>query len=378
MPSLEKYKRMLEAKTIGEAHKLQSDMVMEATWDTDINTRTCYLYDYWHDDHKTQLKDLDSPNDPKKIAISLKWRKSSNQTMDKDTTDHHIQMKPSQGMNVEYYPEFFGDKYDSIFPVGLFVDIPDERGVFNRWLVVSVANYYVSQFPTFSVLPCDYIFDWIYKGKKYKMAGCLRSQNSYNSGIWTDYRLTVIEDQQKFILPLNTLTEKLYYNQRMIIDNKVDVRTGAEPRAWKISKINRINSNGTVLVTLAQDMWDEHADYIEYDGDTIVGMWADYYSKDGTTPQDEDLTNVHAVVSYSGNGAIKVGGGYKKLTVIFYNKEIPIDLMLGNWTFTIDEDGDHIKVKFTGSEDYMGKSLVVSYETYKGITGSAELAIRGI
>lgn len=178
MPSFDLYNRMLSAKTIGEAHKLDSDMVMEATWDTDINARICYLYDYYHDDHKTQLKNLDSPNDAKKIAISLKWRKSSNQTMDKDTVTHHIQMKPSQEMNVGYYPEFFGDKYDAIFPVGLYLDLPDERGIFNRWLVVGVANYYVSQFPTFEVLPCDYIFDWIYKGKKYRMAGCLRSQNS--------------------------------------------------------------------------------------------------------------------------------------------------------------------------------------------------------
>lgn len=178
MPSFELYKKLHTATSIGEAHKQESDMVMEATWDTDINTRVCYLYDYWHDDHKTQLTNLDSVNDPKKVAISLKWRRSSTQTMDKDTVDHHIQMKPSQKMNVDYYPAFFGDRYNSTFPVGLFVDIPNEKGIYNRWLVVAVANYHVSQFPTFSVLPCDYVFNWIYKGKKNKMAGCLRSQNS--------------------------------------------------------------------------------------------------------------------------------------------------------------------------------------------------------
>lgn len=178
MPSFDLYKRLHTATSIGEAHKQESDMVMEATWDTDINTRICYLYDYWHDDHKTQLTNLDSANDPKKVAISLKWRKSTSQTMDKDVVDHHIQMKPSQDMNVDYYPSFFENRYQATWPVGLYCDIPDEKGIYNRWLIVATANYYVSQFPTFSVLPCDKVFNWIYKGKKQKMAGCLRSQNS--------------------------------------------------------------------------------------------------------------------------------------------------------------------------------------------------------
>lgn len=178
MPSFDSYKKLLSAKTLGEVHKRESDMIMEATWDTDINTRVCYLYDYWHDDHKTQLTNLDSANDPNKIAISLKWRRSSAQTLDKDVVDHHIQMKPSQEMNVDYYPTFFEERYNATWPVGLFCDIPNEKGIYNRWLIVAVANYHVSQFPTFSVLPCDYIFNWIYKGKKHKMAGCLRSQNS--------------------------------------------------------------------------------------------------------------------------------------------------------------------------------------------------------
>ena len=396
MPSLELYKKVLTAGSIGKAHKQESDMIMEATWDTDINTRICYLYDYWHDDHRTQLKDLKSNEDPKKTAVSLKWRKSSSQTMDKDLVTHHIQMKPSQEMNVDYYPSFFEERYQSIFPVGLYVDIPDEKGIFNRWLVVATANYYVSQFPTFEVLPCDKVFDWVYKGKKYKMAGCLRSQNSYNSGIWTDYKLTSVEDQQKFIVPLNEYSEKLYYNQRMIIDNKVDIMHGAEPRAWKISKVNRINSNGTVLVTLAQDKYDEHTDYVEYahknDPNTIIGMWADYYTEGGLSPT-EDVMNedIHSIISYSGKDIIYVGGNPKKFTVNFYDGETLIDFKLGQWRFKLDDEdagslvtvdntgleNNQVKVKFIGDESYMGKTLKVMYISTTGIESSVDITIGG-
>ena len=211
MPSLDLYKKLHTAISIGNAHKMEADMIMEATWDTDINTRVCYLYDYWHDDHRSQLTNLDPVNDPKKVAISLKWRRSSTQTFEKDDVTHHIQMKPSQEMNVPYYPQFFGERYNAVWPIGLFVDIPDEKGIYNRWLIVAVANYHVSQFPTFEVLPCDYVFTWIYQGIKQRMPGCLRSQNSYNSGIWRDRSTTVVEDVQKFIVPLNSVSEKIYY-----------------------------------------------------------------------------------------------------------------------------------------------------------------------
>ena len=46
MPSLDIYKELLGAKTIGAANKNNSDAMMEATWFSDINTKTCYLYEW--------------------------------------------------------------------------------------------------------------------------------------------------------------------------------------------------------------------------------------------------------------------------------------------------------------------------------------------
>ncbi len=398
MPAFDLYKNLNNATSIGQAHKMESDMIMEATWDGDINTRVCYLYDYYHDDYKSQLTNLDPVNDPKKVAISLKWRRSSAQTMDKDTVSHHIQMKPSQEMNVDYYPKFFGERYNATFPVGLYVDIPDDKGIYNRWLVVALANYHVSQFPTFEVLPCDKVLNWVYKETKVKMAGCLRSQNSYNSGIWQDNKIETVEDQQKFIVPLNKDSEMVFYNQRMIIDNKVDVLRGAEPRTWKVSKVNRLNSNGLLLTTLAQQQFNAHTDYIEYedenDPSTIVGMWADYYSTDGTTPSEQESVpdNIHAVIQYVGKPNIKVGGSFKKFTVVFYDGETVIDHKLGQWSFSIDGvdasslvqtdatdvEQNQIKVKFIGSEDYMGKTLEVKYSSTTGIVSSVNILITGL
>ncbi len=173
---------------------------------------------------------------------------------------------------VPYYRECFIDRYDADFPVGLFVSIPDSKKKYNRWLVVDRANVNDPQFPTYEILRCDYVFQWIHKGGKYQMPGVLRSQNSYNSGIWRDYMITSVEDQQKFCVSLNRDTEHLFYNIRMLIDNRVET----EPRSFQITKVNRIAPNGVARITLAQDNFDRHSDYVERDDDgRIMGMTSD-------------------------------------------------------------------------------------------------------
>ena len=46
-------------------------------------------------------------------------------------------------------------------------------------------------------------------------------------------------------------------------------------------------------------------------------------------------------------------------------------------TDTTDVDNNQIKVRFTGSEDYMGKTLKVTYSSTTGIISSVDLLITG-
>ena len=149
------------------------------------------------------------------------------------------------------------------------------------------------------------------------------------SGIWTDSTTTIPEDQQKFAVPLNRDTEKLYYNQRIIIDNKVLT----EPRCWQVSKINRISPNGIVRITLAQNQFDQEKDYIEYDDDgNIIGRWADYFTSP-IEPSDYPKPDTsEGIIEYlGGTPNMKVGGGYKKYSIIFKDGKFRI----GSWKYFI-------------------------------------------
>lgn len=64
------------------------------------------------------------------------------------------------------------------------MDIPDDKGRFNRWLVIAPANINDVQFPTWELLRCDYCFQYvIFENNRRvckEVAGVRRSQNSYN------------------------------------------------------------------------------------------------------------------------------------------------------------------------------------------------------
>ena len=72
-------------------------------------------------------------------------------------------------------------------------------------------------------------------------------------------------DVLKFYLPMNDITSNLTYNQRLIVDTKVDINKGAIPRVWYISKVSRTQPHGIGIYTGAQYVWDPNRDYIEYE-----------------------------------------------------------------------------------------------------------------
>lgn len=55
MSSFSKMKKLYEnSPTIGQQLKEDSDMIMQLTFDNDVNTRQCYIYDCFHDDNSDQ------------------------------------------------------------------------------------------------------------------------------------------------------------------------------------------------------------------------------------------------------------------------------------------------------------------------------------
>lgn len=183
MPSFDLYKKLNGGfRTDGEVRKFQSDMIMESTWNEDIESKIAYFYDHNLDDQPLEYKNLKSSKSKTKIPIDIKFIVNSHNSDSKDQVSYKIQFKPSFNWELfkklSFYKDRFVEKYDAEFPIGLWCDIPNEKGIYRKWLVTSEADWLDNQFPTWYVLPCDHLFQWVKDDIKYQMVGVSRSQNS--------------------------------------------------------------------------------------------------------------------------------------------------------------------------------------------------------
>jgi len=190
MPSLDTSRRMSViknngARTVGQIIKEQSDFLMEQTWDNDPQSKICYIYDYFHDNQPSLNKGMTYERTTK-FKIDAKFIITKYQSISSDQVEYHLMFRPSQPVDFNddddlyYYETQYAFKYRSEFPVGLYVDIPDDKGLYRKWLIVG--KEYANQFVKYSILPCDYRLCWIENREnvriKRQMWSCLRDQKS--------------------------------------------------------------------------------------------------------------------------------------------------------------------------------------------------------
>lgn len=397
MPSLDLYKKVLgNPRSNGDVHIIESNNVMEATWDNDTAAKIAYFYTQDRDE-EFGLRNKLHPEKTHKIPIPVKFFEMEYNSLSKDEVAYHIMFKPSFEYEkiVPYYDEEFAEPLGAIFPIGLYCDLPDSKGRYNRWLVVGQYRHYGNQFPSYLVLPTDHLLQWVHQGKKYESWCVLRSQSSYNSGIWLDFKIASPENQKITWLPFNDITSTLFYDQRVAI-----TEPRQEPICWLLSKVEDTNVRGISRYTCKQDRWNGKTDYIEKDDEgKIIGIWCNYFINDDVEPvsvDDVPSTNIYSLISYSGmKPDIRTGGSYKKFTVTFYNDETIIPYRNGTWTFTIDGVSvsnkittldstgstdvaiNQIKAKLEADNSLIGKVLVVGFISADGIVSETEINIVG-
>lgn len=405
MPSLQTARRVANAKnngakTIGQIYKEQSDEMMEWTWYNDEQSKLCYIYDWKHDDSPNMNIGMTYENTTK-TPIDAKILVSKYGSIDKDSPTLQCQFKPSQKEYFTkddelFYMEEYRQKYhlDDIF-VGMYLDVPDKKKVYHRHLICM--KDVEQNFQKYFLLPCDYFLQWIQTkaDKRYKrsMWCVLKSQSSYNSGIWVDNVTASQQNQELLFIPTNEISDTIYYvsednnnNQRLIVDIPNYSIENWTPNTWVVSKVERVNVRGRTKLTLYQKPFNSNTDYIEKDENGIItGLWANYFG--GTAPTDPDTpttppSSITARISAS-TSTIKVGGSYKNLTVNLFNdsnEDITTEYAGATFTWTCSINNEdwtdkviwragteynQKKVKFPNDTSVIGKILSVKCEVIK-------------
>lgn len=390
MPSLSTARRVANAKnngakTIGQIYKEQSDWAMEQTWDNDEQSKLCYIYDWKHDDSPNMNIGMTYENTTK-TPIDAKILVSKYGSIDKDSPTLQCQFKPSQKeyfteADELFYMEEYRQKYhlDDIF-VGMYLDVPDKKKVYHRHLICM--KDVEQNFQKYFLLPCDYLLQWIQTkaDKRYKrsMWCVLKSQSSYNSGIWVDNVTASQQNQELLFIPTNEISDTIYYvsednnnNQRLIVDIPNYSIENWTPNTWVVSKVERVNVRGRTKLTLYQKPFNSNTDYIEKDENGIItGLWANYF--DGTAPTDPDTpitptSSITARISAS-TSIIKVGGSYKNLKVNLFNdsnEDITTEYADATftWVCSIDDEDWTDKVTWRAGTEYNQKKVKFPNDT---------------
>ena len=142
------------------------------------------------------------------------------------------------------------------------------------------------------------------------------------------YYSTSTESQFKAIVPLNPITEDIYYveednkNMRIIISAPVE-----KPNVFQVSKVETAPLFGLKRLTFAQDKFDPYTDGrddVEIAKGDIFAMYADLFDNEvpTDTPFHTDteikMDTIHCDLSCNAN-KIKIGGSYKLITAKFFN-----------------------------------------------------------
>lgn len=370
--------------TLGEKLKSEADQLMELTWDNDLAAKTCYIYDHFHDDFFTDehgitrsLAEGMTYENTNKTKIDAKFIIKSYQSMDKDQVEYYLMFRPSQpvrfdeGDDLYYYETDFRKRYSATFPIGLWVDLPDDRGVYHKWLICR--NEPANQFPKYLILPANYELMWVEKNNekriKRRMWCVLRQQMSYTSGVYVDRVFGHTDNQNKLILPMNSITEKFWYtdddskNMRVIVSALIE-----NPTVWKITKCESSSPLGLQKLTLYTNFFNEHTDYVNLE---TGEMYANYFDSeiaptDPSTPFTPS-SSITARISAS-TSTIKVGGSYKNLTVNLFNdsnKDITTEYADATftWTCSIDDEDWTDKVTWRVGTEYNQKKVKFPNDT---------------
>ena len=389
MPSLQTARRVANAKnngakTIGQIYKEESDFLMEQTFENDIATKTCYIYDHFHDDFfidehgiTRSLAEGMTYENTNKTKIDAKFIIKSYQSMDKDQVEYYLMFRPSQsvrfneGDDLYYYEIDFRKRYGATFPIGLFVDVPDDRGIYHKWIICR--DEPANQFPKYLILPVNYELTWIEKNNdkriKRRMWCCLRQQSSYTIGTYTDRYFTHTDNQDKIWLPMNSITEKFWYTSEDSKNMRVVVSALTEhPTVWTVTKVENSMPFGIQKLTIYTAFWNEHTDYVNLE---TGEMYANYFDSE-IAPTDPSIpttppSSITARISAS-TSTIKVGGSYKNLTVNLYNdsnEDITTEYSDAtiSWTCSIDDEDWTDKVTWRAGTEFNQKKLKFPSDT---------------
>lgn len=351
----EAYKNRMtyRGKNMSEMLRMQSNMVVEQTWDRDPNYRQVYVVKV-----NSGLPEVTAEHE----LIDVKFNVKTYANITSDEPSYLLQFRHG------------AEKQNSDIDIGSYVYMEDEDGEWKWWLICHLDER--PAFRQYQILECNWVFKWINEGKIYESLGVQRVQQSYNSGSWSGDRFDFVDNITSAWLPTNHETLGITYNHRfMISDPDREI-----PLVWSVSKIEDTQPIGLIKLKFTQETYSPTLDNKEL-------MLCNFYNSE-ITPEVSDVNeSIIGTASITYNGTkptVKVGGSYKIFTPNFSDESITVSKWVvsdengdisGNTNYILERDGDLLKLKVILNYNLIGKVLMVQLFGSDGSTATLSVEV---
>ena len=272
----------------GESRRRSAQKIMDASWMRDAATKPVYVK--WVD-HGLPIIDDDDE------VLYAKYNAKSYHNITGDEVAYLLQFRLEDIKN------------NPNIKVGSYVQIVNEMNEPEWWLIWHLDDR--MQFRQYSIVKCTHVYRWLSlkDGRRviHECLGCPRNQSSYNSGVWLDNTMQVVENQHILVMPTNDDSKTITYDTKFLISEPGRY----PPLAWKISKVAPSLNGDITKFTMTQEMFDPARDNAEL----MIGNYYDSIVSPEPVELEEIPTISDLEITYSGRPAVRAGGGFKKFTL---------------------------------------------------------------
>lgn len=338
---------------MSEMLRMQSNMVIEQTWDRDPNFRRVYVVKV--------SRGLPTVTDKHEL-VDVKFNVDTYQKAGSDEPAYHLQFRHG------------AEKRNPDIGVGSYVYMADEDGEWKWWLITMLDER--PQFRQYAINECNWKFGWVSDGKIYYHLGVLRNGSSTREVDENSYT-SVVNGNAIAWMSTNADTQLIDHNQRFLISDY----GRKTPLCFGVGNIVDTMPIGITKFVLSQQTFDPAHDNADL-------MLADYYASnvEPTEPDIEQELSGTASITFSGTKpTVKVGGSYKTFTPVFSMEGTTVakwfisdengDISGDTDNYTIEYVGELLKLKVAQNYNLIGRVIIVQVVGTDGSTAEVSVEV---
>ena len=336
MFELYKNRMAYHGKNTSEMLRMQSNMVIEQTWNNDPNARQAYVVKVAHG--------LPMVTDKHEL-VDVKFNVDTYQKVGSDEPAYHLQFRHG------------AEKHNPDIAVGSYVYMADEDGEWKWWMIVGLDER--PAFRQYSIIETNWKFGWVVDGKIYYHLGIIRNGSSTREADQNSYT-SIVNGNMICWMATNAETQTIGHDQRFLISDAGRM----PPLCYSVATISDSMPIGITKFVMSQSTFDQAHDNADL---MLAG-----YSMDSIEPIEsntkQEFSNA-ATITYSGTKpTIKVGGSYKTFTPTFNTEDATVAQWLvsdengdisDDVNYTIERDGELLKLRVSQNYNLIGKVLLV-------------------